>query len=1079
MAGRAASNVITRYAGIQVQTSAMGLQIPLGWGQFRVNCNMLDYLDFKSKPQNGKGGGKGGSPTTGYSYSATIILGLCEGPIDAINIVYVDGKTYSNGSKTALQQAGLTMQAGAIGQSPWSYLTSNHPNHAIGYSGIAITYAANYALDPGATPPNHSFEVTRTTGFGPVTTTTGKDVDPSLVIADFFENPRTGVPLWPQTGLLGDPTPYQNYCLAAGLVLSPVIDQERSASDFLKEVLLATNSTCVWSEGVLKLIPYGDTALTANGKTYTPPSAPIYALNDDDFIVDNPGDPPLQVDIEDQSDAYNVVQLEYLDRTNQYNMAIALASDAANIAQYGARRQDPTTVHVICDPSVAAICAQLYLQRTLYIRAQYKFKLGWMFALLEPGDIIELTDVGLGLVDYPVRVIEIDQDEKYGLSFTCEDYPVGIAHTPLYDSQPGDGYVADRNVDPGGVEANLLLFSGDQTNAVWTNTNATVAGAAATDAYALTTACALIASATSGAHAIAQTVSAFEGLGYSFAVCLQAAAHKIAQVSLNDGAGNSVQLTVDLNAGAITAPASASGNAILIASALSATLVSGVWQLVLTAAFPTATALTAQVNACNDSGALTWTGDAAHAINISQAQLRQGVAIGPYAQTTGAVAGPVLFNPPSVLAQQGEVWAAVAGGPNWGGAIVWVSVDGDSYQQVGTVDGPARFGVVTADFPVHADPDTTDTLAVDLGASEGVLTGASSSAADNGGTMCLVDSELITYEAATLTNPSRYSLGTYLRRGYLNTPIADHAAGAPFVRLDSSVFQFPYLAANVGQTIYVKFQSFNPFGQAQVSLADCIAYPVVPFPAAGAAPGSAWTASAVALANAGVSTPALRIAGHSDNPSATAVIFYYRVTGTSGWISAGQHPVNTTVFNITSVIAGADYDVGVAYLVGGVITAIATIGSGIAVGVHSTGVANGTVLFSTSTPGAFSYTVPSGYALAHVDIVLTGADGDNRYTHPEGMETLTQSGGAGGVATYVSLAVTAGSTTIAGTLVGPGGGAAAVTSPALTAAAGANATLSAPGAGGTATGGTTNTTGANGGASDPELSASIVITART
>jgi len=186
MAGRAASNVITRYAGIQVQTSAMGLQIPLGWGQFRVNCNMLDYLDFKSKPQNGKGGGKGGSPTTGYSYSATIILGLCEGPIDAINIVYVDGKTYSNGSKTALQQAGLTMQAGAIGQSPWSYLTSNHPNHAIGYSGIAITYAANYALDAGATPPNHSFEVTRTTGFGPVTTTTGKDVDPSLVIADFF-----------------------------------------------------------------------------------------------------------------------------------------------------------------------------------------------------------------------------------------------------------------------------------------------------------------------------------------------------------------------------------------------------------------------------------------------------------------------------------------------------------------------------------------------------------------------------------------------------------------------------------------------------------------------------------------------------------------------------------------------------------------------------------------------------------------------------------------------------------------------------------------------------------------------------
>jgi len=1080
MAGRAASNVITRYAGIQVQTSAMGLQIPLGWGQFRVNCNMLDYLDFKSKPQNGgKGGGKGGSPVTGYSYSATIILGLCEGPIDAINIVYVDGKTYSNGSKTALQQAGLTMQAGAIGQAPWSYLTSNHPGHALGYSGIAIVYAANYALDSGATPPNHSFEVTRTTGFGLVTTATGKDVDPSLVIADFFENPRTGVPLWPQTGLLGDLTHYQDYCLAAGLVLSPVIDQERSASDFLKEVLLATNSTSVWSEGVLKLIPYGDTALSGNGKTYTPPSAPIYALNDDDFIVDNPGDPPLQVDIEDQSDAYNVVQLEYLDRTNQYNMAIALASDAANIAQYGARRQDPTTVHVIADPSVAAICAQLYLQRTLYISAQYKFKLGWMFALLEPGDIVELTDVGLGLVDYPVRITQIDQDEKYGLSFTCEDYPVGIAHTPLYEMQAGDGYVANQNVDPGGVEANLLLWSGDQTNAAWTKAGATVAGAAASDAYGLTTACALIPSATAGVHAVAQTVSVFESLSYTFAVCLQAGAHKVVQVSLSDGAGDSVQIAVDLSAGDITGPASASGAAILIASAFSATLVSGIWQVVLTAAFPTAIALTAQVAACDDSGNLSWTGDASHAINISQAQLRQGIAIGAYAQTGAAVAGPYLFNPPSVLAQQGEIWAAVAGGPNWGGAVVWASVDGDSYQQVGTVEGPARFGVLTADFPVHADPDATNTLAVDLGASQGVLTGASSSAADNGATLCLVDGELIAYQAAGLTNPSRYALGTYIRRGYLNTPVADHPAGAPFVRLDSATFQFPYLAANVGQTIWVKFQSFNPFGKAEVSLADCIAYPIVPVPAAGAAPGSAWTASAVTLANAGVSIPALQIAGHSDNASATAVIFYYRVTGTSAWISAGQHPVNTTIFNITSVIAGADYDAGVAYLVNGVITAIATIATAVAVGVPSTGVADGTILFSTSTTGAFSYTVPSSYALAHVEIVLTGADGTNRYTHPEGMETLFQSGGSGGVATYASLAVTAGSTTISGILVGPSDGNATVTSPAMTASAGANATLGVTGAGGSASGGTINAAGVTGGATDPESSASIVIIART
>src|ERR1700761_5309707 len=126
MAGRQASNVITRYAGVQVQTSAMGLQIPLGWGQFRVNCNMLDYLDFKSTPQHaGKGGGKGGSQGTRYSYSATIVLGLCEGPLASVNTVYVAAKTLINGAKSALAQANLGAADGAIGQAPWTYLVSN------------------------------------------------------------------------------------------------------------------------------------------------------------------------------------------------------------------------------------------------------------------------------------------------------------------------------------------------------------------------------------------------------------------------------------------------------------------------------------------------------------------------------------------------------------------------------------------------------------------------------------------------------------------------------------------------------------------------------------------------------------------------------------------------------------------------------------------------------------------------------------------------------------------------------------------------------------------------------------------
>ena len=936
MAGRSASSTITRYAGIQVQTSALGLNVPVGWGTFRCKCNLVDYLDFKSKAT--KAAASKGGTTTGYTYSATVILALCEGPIDSVSTIYVDGKVYKNGAKTALAQANLNLHAGAIGQPVWSYLTSNHASHAIGYSGLAIAYQSNYALDSSAQTPNHSFEVVRTAGFG---VAGAPDADPSLVVTDFFTNSRYGVPSW-TGGLLGDLTQYQDYCLAAGLLVSPVIDSQRSASDFLTELLKATNSTCVWSEGMLKFIPYGDTALSGNGKTYAPNNTPVYSLNDDDYIPQTAGDDPLTIDIQDQSDAYNVVQLEYLDRTNEYNMAIALASDAANVAQYGMRRKDPDTVHCIATPTVAALSAQLYLQRTLYIRSQFRFTLGWQFALLEPGDILELTDTALGLNACPVRIIQIDDDEDACRAIIAEDYPIGVSHAPLYTMQTGAAVSRDTNIDPGGVEANLLLWSDDPTKAVWAKSALSVTGAAANDQYGLPTAALLVPTSTNAEHYLLQSVTeVFAGVSYTYSVCLQKNAHYRAAVQMTDGVSSGATVYVDLNAGAITSAATAFGtNCAVVGCAMAPTLVSGVWQINLTCQFPTlpGAGVNVAVILLDDAGDAVWTGDGLNHCNISQQALRQGVAAGVYAATGANLAGPVIFNPPSVLnSGDSSIFAAVAGGPNWGGANVWVSIDGTDFQEIGTVDAPARFGRLTAGYPAHSDPDGTDTLSVDLGESGGQLTGASATSAANGATTCWIGGELIAFTTANLTHPSRYDLvasaSLPIRRGFMSTPIASHAAGDLFVRMDDAIFDFPYLDVNTGQTIYVKFQSFNLYGQGLVPLDQCVSYSIVPNPVAANAPAAAaWSVAAATISNAGAAMPVLAVTGAVDNPSADAVSFFYRQHGLTPWISAGAHAVSTTAYDIASIVSGAAYDVGVAYDVGGVGTAITQIGTNVGVG---------------------------------------------------------------------------------------------------------------------------------------------------
>ena len=45
-----------------------------------------------------------------------------------------------------------------------------------------------------------------------------------------------------------------------------------------------------------------------------------------------------------------------------------------------------------------------------------------------------LTDTNLGLSNYPVRIIEIQEDDKGLLSFTCEELVTGVSTPQFYGS---------------------------------------------------------------------------------------------------------------------------------------------------------------------------------------------------------------------------------------------------------------------------------------------------------------------------------------------------------------------------------------------------------------------------------------------------------------------------------------------------------------------------------------------------------------------------------------------------------------------------------------------------------------------
>jgi hypothetical protein len=198
-----------------------------------------------------------------------------------------------------------------------------------------------------------------------------------------------------------------------------------------------------------------------------------------------------------------------------------------------------------------------------------------------------------------------------------------------------------------------------------------------------------------------------------------------------------------------------------------------------------------------------------------------------YNVSPGNINQPVIFEPPANLENAMAIYLAGSGGENWGGCNIWVSDNDETYQQIGTIDSPARQGVLSSPLSIGVDQDIVNTLAVDLSMSRSELLSGTRADADNYNTLCYVGGELISYETATLTAENKYDL-TYLRRGVYSTENKYHGVGEQFLRIDkSAIFSYPITEEQIGKTIYLKFTSWNVFGTAQQELDDVQVYSYV------------------------------------------------------------------------------------------------------------------------------------------------------------------------------------------------------------------------------------------------------------
>ena len=383
------------------------------------------------------------SPSTGQYTVSEGVYAFSSGDANAsVSITYEYSQTPTVFSKTGLQSVGLTLFNGAAPQALWGYLSANYPQQALSYPGIAYVCAASFNLGSSASIGTLNLEVQgRFMGTG----ANGVDADPAQVIADFLTNPQYGVG-FPGANIDattvfggGGDSSLQTYCKALGLCFSPALNQQETAASILQRWMQLLNLGPVWSGSLLRFIPYGDENVTGNGATWVAPTTLLYQLSDADLVY-TPDEDPIKVSRVDPFTLENWQWLEALDRAGvttgqgqpQYQATPVSAHDQAMIEEFGLRVGAPITAHEICDLGVAQTIAQTILQRRLYVRAQFKFALSWEFCLLDPMDVVTLTDANLGLFNTPVRIIEIEEDDNGLLSITAEELIAGVSTPARY-----------------------------------------------------------------------------------------------------------------------------------------------------------------------------------------------------------------------------------------------------------------------------------------------------------------------------------------------------------------------------------------------------------------------------------------------------------------------------------------------------------------------------------------------------------------------------------------------------------------------------------------------------------------------
>lgn len=405
--------------GMLGSSSVEGTPLAVLFGRTRIGGTLLwkgevSYHEIKKK--QGKGGASGSAVSSAwYEISFAMVLG--EGVMALVQMYEGKNKvspshTWYEGTETQAADSFLTQETGL----------------SIPYIHTCYVVFQNYNVGPSPAIPQLTFEVasgqskfdvsltikdthgvTRNETKSEYITVTDLNncVTPPYAMKTLMKNTRFGAGFNRNVDWLES----HSDCIDRSYFLNTAITERLDLAGLLEMIAAHGWVITVFSGSDIRLLLAKNTVPTKS-----------YHLDD---MIGTEHESVIDVSESGRSERFNRLSIEYTDPAKEYSTRPVQVEDLGDQQAEGVKK-NTVALPGFTDKDIAKEVGYKMLRNSLYGRRLMSFSLGPKELATEPGDLMYLNAIGVGLTLTRCRVMGVDEDEQFNLAVTAREEPFYI-----------------------------------------------------------------------------------------------------------------------------------------------------------------------------------------------------------------------------------------------------------------------------------------------------------------------------------------------------------------------------------------------------------------------------------------------------------------------------------------------------------------------------------------------------------------------------------------------------------------------------------------------------------------------------